>query len=307
MERSTRHAVAGEAYADGLDCERWSGDRLGLRHRAEVGEAGGPAEDPGAWIAETIETQIIPRLLLAHRSGGAALAPSGAGLAQPPRPTDEDTTELAQLVLGQVPTAGLDYVRDMRRSGVALEAIFLELLAPAARRLGALWEADLCSFADVTVGLWRLQQVVHELSPAFHAGAPLAMQSRRAILVPVPGSQHTLGLFMVAEFFRRAGWYVWGDAMVSAREIGEAVRREWFDVLGLSIGSETHLDVLARLIAEMRGASHNPALAVLVGGPIVLADPSVVARVGADGTATDAPDAVGQAERLVSARAARAG
>ena len=48
-----------------------------------------------------------------------------------------------------------------------LELLFLRLLAPAARRLGELWEGDLCTFTDVTIGLSHLQQVLRELSPVF--------------------------------------------------------------------------------------------------------------------------------------------
>ena len=39
------------------------------------------------------------------------------------------------------------------------------------------------------------------------------------MLVPLPGSQHTLGLFIVSEFFRRGGWKVWGELAASEGEI----------------------------------------------------------------------------------------
>ena len=79
-----------------------------------------------------------------------------------------------------------------------------------------MWDADLCDFTQVTIGLWRLQQLMYELSPAFQDDAQRGVQIHRAMLVlvpvpvpvPVPGSQHTLGLLRVAEFFRRAGWGV---------------------------------------------------------------------------------------------------
>ena len=35
---------------------------------------------------------------------------------------------------------------------------------------------------------------------------------RRALLVSVPGEQHSFGVTMVAEFFRRAGWDAWTGA-----------------------------------------------------------------------------------------------
>ena len=156
--------------------------------------------------------------------------------------------------------------------------------------------------SEVTVGLWRLQQVMHELGPLFQDTLDVCIQPRRAILVPVPGSQHTMGLFMVAEFFRRAGWDVWGDAMVSMRDIVAAAHDEWFDLVGLSVGSETQVDALASVILEVRKASRNRGLLVLIGGPIVASTPGLVSQVGADATAEDAPQAVRQAECLLAER-----
>jgi methylmalonyl-CoA mutase cobalamin-binding domain/chain len=125
------------------------------------------------------------------------------------------------------------------------------------------------------------------------------------MLVPVPGSQHTMGLFMVAQFFRHAGWDVWGDAALSEEEILAAARTRHFDLIGFSIGSETHVERLSSVILEVRKASRNEKLVVVVGGPIILADPGLVAQVGADGSGADAAEAVEQAESLVAQRAAR--
>jgi methylmalonyl-CoA mutase cobalamin-binding subunit len=90
--------------------------------------------------------------------------------------------------------------------------------------------------------------------------------------------------------------------MVSAREILEVARGEWFDVFGISVGSETHLDTLASVILEGRKASRNRSLLVVVGGPIVASTPGLVSRVGADATAEDAPEAIREVERLLAVR-----
>lgn len=259
------------------------------------------AAEQTRWLSRTIETEIIPRLMLAHRADALAPLQQPAAAAAP---TERQVAEFTLLTLGSQADLTLAYVRALRQTGVSLEAIYLDLLAPAARRLGALWETDHCSFSEVTMGLWRLQQVMHELGPAFQASVPFAVEQKRAILVPVPGSQHTMGLFMVAEFFRRAGWDVWGDALSTAKEIVAATRAEWFDLVGLSVGSETHFPALASVILEIRKASRNRGLLVIIGGPIVASTPDLVSRVGADASAADAPQAVLQAEVLLAARPA---
>lgn len=263
---------------------------------AEPQEAPEALDPPSAWLIHAIETEIIPRLMLAHRE--PALRATAREAHKGPGP--DEVAVLAALVLKREPGESAAYVDRMRKEGTALEQIYLDLLAPTARRLGELWESDDCAFTDVTVGLWRLQQVMYELSPDFHRERAPGSRSRRALLAPAPGSQHTFGLFMVAEFFRRAGWQVMGKPDVNLPDLLSVARNEWFDVVGLSVGTEVHIEGLTSVILDLRKTSVNPQLAVLVGGPVFTAQPELFARVGADATAADAPNAVARAESLMA-------
>ena len=265
-------------------------------HSGAALRADGGSPDRMAWLVRTIEAEIIPRLMLAHRGGAAVVEPDlGAGIA----PTADDVIELARIALDQEAAVAVRFIEAFRAEGVALDTIYLDLLAPAARHLGDMWEADLCDFTQVTVGLWRLQQVMYDLSPAFQNDVEYGVKSRRAMLVPAPGSQHTLGLFMVAEFFRRAGWDVWGEPSATAPDLLEAVRSEWFDVIGFSVGAEVQLEGLSSVILALKRASRNPAVRVLLGGPVASQIPDLHTRLGADATAFDANQALTVAEALL--------
>ena len=252
-----------------------------------------------AWLLGTIESEIIPRLMLAHRTH-AHLAPHGASTRG--GPSSEEIERFANLAIAEDPAAALACVLELRHEGVSLEEIYLDLIAPAARRLGALWDADECDFSTVTVGLWRMQQVMYELSPAFQRDLRSPDASRSALMAPAPGSQHTLGLFMVAEFFRRAGWSVSGEPSMTARELIQAASSEWFDIAGLSVGVESHVDGVAQLVTDLRRASRNQSLVVLVGGPVFTIYPEFFALTGADALAADATLAVAEAEALVATK-----
>jgi len=191
------------------------------------------------------------------------------------------------------------YLDALRASGATTENLYVDLLAPAAQRLGALWDDDAIPFTEVMVGLGHLQDTLHELSPNFMSETGRVDQSRRALLATAPGEQHTFGLIMVAEFFIRAGWDVWGGPMSSRDDLIDIIKADWFDVVGLSAGSETRLELLSTSIAGIRRASRNQSVAVMVGGPIFNKHPEWVARVGADGTAACGRDAPSQAESLV--------
>lgn len=236
-------------------------------------------------LARAIQIDVVPQMLREHRQ---TVAPSfrRIGVA--------DVNAFAQITLtGDLAKAG-DFVEALRLESVTLEAVYLELLEPAARRLGVLWEADQCDFTEVTMGLGRMQQVLRDLSDEFRNEAECVANGKRLLLIPAPGGQHTLGLFIVADFFARAGWDVWGGAVSPHRDICALVREEWFDVVGLSVGCATQMEVLAAAISAMRAASRNPLVGIMVGGPMFTANPACVAQVGADAMAANglqAPDA----------------
>jgi methanogenic corrinoid protein MtbC1 len=254
-------------------------------------------------LARAIDADIIPRLVLARRAARETTRANGETQALPSR---HDVAELAGLVLTRDVELARDFVTRMQARGTPVETLYLDLLAPTARHLGELWEADACDFTEVTVGLGRLQQMLHQLSASFRADTEPHQHGRRVLLVPVPGEQHSFGLQMVAEFFGRAGWDVWNEPRVSSgADLIQLVRREWFAVIGLSLASETRVDALASGIRALRRASRNRAIGVLVGGPLFVAHPELVARVGADATAIDGGQAPIQAQNVLALLARR--
>ncbi len=248
-------------------------------------------------LVRTIEGEIIPRLVLAH---APVADKDGEPVAEGRLPTRAEVEEFTQLILAHDGVVASNYVDGLRKNGMSLEAVFLHLLAPTARRLGDLWTADLCDFARVTIGLGRLQQLLRELSHSFQGESEHWDNGRRALLTAIPGEQHTLGILIVAEFLRRAGWDVLGWPMATKDELVDVVHSEWFAVVGLSLGSEAKLDELASVIHAVREASRNGSIGIMVGGPVFIEHPEYVAIVGADATAADARLAALQAENLLA-------
>lgn len=248
-------------------------------------------------LARTIEQEIIPRLMLAHRTAaGPLLRPAGVGYVI----STDDVKHFAKLVLSHEEDMAFATIQTLRAREVSVEKLYLDLLAPTARYLGKLWEDDLCNFTDVTVGLGRLQRVLRELSPALGRSVEHPVQGRRVLLLPSPGEQHTFGLVMVAEFFRRAGWDVTGGAWAAGADAAALVAAEWFDVIGFSLGAEVHLPQLSMSIAAVRHATCNQDIAILVGGPLFGVHPEFVGQVGADGMTIDGREAPLLAEGLIA-------
>ncbi len=240
-------------------------------------------------LQRTIETELVPRLLMAHRIG---TSPRRLDAETVRRISDTELNAFIDEVVGLEDSAAPNFVRRLLDEGVSVESIYLDLLAPTARELGIRWEDDECSFVDVTVALGRLQRVLRDLSQYFQADASKAPDSAGHVLLTcLPGEQHTLGLILVAEFLMRDGFHVLVGAPWSEEDLLTQVRTEWFDVVGFSAGCDSRLSHLKRDIARIRSASRNPNIQILVGGQVFSLEQELVRRVGADGWARDAKEA----------------
>ncbi len=249
------------------------------------------------WLINAVEHSIVPRLI------------QSVNISHPKHSLTENeaktaVAEFVRLILENRDNQALLFVQGLEKRGASVQEIYLGVLAPVAKRLGELWEADDCDFTQVTLGMWRLHQVMHELSARFQTQLGLDRNTQthikhEAILIPVPGSQHTLGLLMVVEFFRREGWTVWGDPTVSLAEVVSTVERKHFHLIGVSVSTEDQVPMLKETIAQVRKNSLNPNIQVMVGGPLILAHPHLAEEVSAHGSAPDASEAVNVANKLV--------
>lgn len=247
------------------------------------------------WLVKTIEAEIIPRLMSAHQDEELGESSDSVTVQA------TEVMDFTDIILNNESAVCHSYIESIRGRGVSLKKIYLDLLTPSARLLDEMWTQDRCDFTQITIALWRIQQVMCDLSPAFRTdNDQWGVHRRKIMLMPVPGSQHTLGILMVAEFFRRAGWAVWGEPAAGRERLVEAISQEYFDIAGISVGSEAQLVGLSDFVASLRQASKNKSLLIIAGGPLLVRHPEYAATIGADATAADAERAILEAERLVA-------
>ena len=204
-------------------------------------------------LLRTIEGELVPRLMLAHSSQHErAERVDGAGSSV----TSEDRARMMDAVLRDSPAASREVLEDLRQRRVPEEAVLLDLLAYAARRLGELWEADQCDFTTVTIGLCRLHALLREQGlPTEGFEASAAGNAPRILLANVPGDQHVFGIVMVSEFFRKAGWGVSIEPGATAARLTGLVGEERFDLVGLSAACSTPPQDLRSQIEALRSTS----------------------------------------------------
>jgi methanogenic corrinoid protein MtbC1 len=150
-----------------------------------------------------------------------------------------------------------------------------------------------------------LHRTLRELAATLQSTLQPPLEGHRLLLLASPGEQHTLGLSIVSECFRSARWDVTCSTDTHAPDPVSTVKSEWFDVIGFSAGTHTRLNWLALAIADVRRASRNSAIVVLVGGPVFSIHPEYVATVGADASAADGQLAPVVASGLLEQRVQR--
>ena len=110
-----------------------------------------------AALANTLEGEIVPRLLMLCRSARTANAGDRASsnVMDP-----GDVAEMARLLLAHGPETAYEFAEALRHQGVPQDRICLDLLVRAAYQLAEQWEHQELSFPELMQGLSALQAVV---------------------------------------------------------------------------------------------------------------------------------------------------
>jgi len=163
------------------------------------------------------------------------------------------------------------------------QRVYLRLFEPALALSGTLWERGRITHHDehfVTHHTLRLMRRVRRSFVPAETFGPLA------VATGVGQESHLIGLKMVCDFLRWAGWRVHWLSSNDRAVVADVVGRLRPDALLLSIGRDAGVAPAARMVADLRRRGY--AGTVAVGGRAVNLDPSVVDRVGADLTAPNA-------------------
>ncbi len=240
----------------------------------------GPA---GSILKDVLVTAVLPELLARHANQDRKAI----------WPIDHRARALADLLIGPDTQAAIDLLRTLQDSDGAIRHLYENLLEPAARRLGDLWGADLCSEFDVTLGLSQLHRAIRVLNEEIvQPTLPRGVFVPAVLIVPEPGEAHMLNAALDADVLSHAGWDALTEFPVSDEALQDMMAGTWFDALDLSLSPafrrEQWLPRVTQTIALARHASRNPALVVVVGGRIFVEDAGASARVGADGSSKSA-------------------
>jgi methanogenic corrinoid protein MtbC1 len=179
----------------------------------------------------------------------------------------------------------------MQSSRVRSHDVIDHYLPQAARRLGQDWHDNRRSFADVTIGVARLQSLLRDLVALSGDDAVRDASAPGVAVVVMENEFHTLGAMVLGQQLRRMGVSVQMVIGQTESEILQSVAQDRFDAILLSVSRTECLASVRKLVEKLRAASVVPT-PVVIGGLVVGGDGEIRVLTGADHVATDARDAV---------------
>jgi len=182
-------------------------------------------------------------------------------------------------------------VEDAHTAGLDLAATYLDLIQPALREIGRLWQLNLISVADEHLATAITQAAMaRAYERAFAWSTPLG---RSLVAACVDVERHEVGLRMLCDLLDLEGWQTtYLGATVPVTSLVAMVQRRRPDAVAISAALSPHLLRVRAMVTAIREAMGDSCPLIIVGGRPFLENPSLATELGADATATNAADAV---------------
>jgi MerR family transcriptional regulator, light-induced transcriptional regulator len=209
-------------------------------------------------------------------------------------PDAASVAALADALMGSHDTAASDLVDAARIGGADVEALYHHYIAGAVRLLGERWEREEASVSQVVIGSGRVYVILRALRPIYATARMKYAGEVMAAFALVPGEQHSLGVVMAADHFRRHGWAIDLKVGMDHDALVEAITAGHYPIVGLSANRLEAVLPLTRLIVALR--VRNPGIWIMIAGLACNQNPDLGDLVDADAMISD----LDEAERLMT-------
>ena len=210
----------------------------------------------------------------------------------------EDLDILKRALIGADRDTALAATRRLLDAGTDPKAILEESMAKAMFHLGEMWKRGEVFLPEVVASAEVFKQCNALVEPALLATREDGDVGLVVVMATVKGDLHDLGKNMVSAMLRTSGFEVHDMGKdVSADRIVEAIGQLRPKIVGLSALLTTTVPYQEKVIRTLENEGLRNQVKVMVGGAPVT--PEWADRIGADGYASNAPQAVELARKLV--------
>jgi MerR family transcriptional regulator, light-induced transcriptional regulator len=232
------------------------------------------------------------------RDGRKAWQNPGRVVADSPAPCDMILNCYVDLLMQSDHRRAMEIIEGAVASGIPLAEVYVRILQPALAEIARRREANLATAVEQSYAT----TITHRLMARLHAGAPRQPRRGRSIVAAcVDGDQHDTGILMMSDLLDLDGWDAYcAGASVPTHDLLVTLERRQPNVLALSAMTLGGLLRVIDVFTAVRKSKALDGLRIMVGGRLFNEDPHLWRKIGADGYARDATDAVLLANWLMS-------
>jgi methanogenic corrinoid protein MtbC1 len=191
----------------------------------------------------------------------------------------------------------MELIIKMVESRVPVKEIYLDVFEKVQKEIGALWQMNRITVAQEHYMTASTQLIMARLYPHIFNSK---RKNRKMIATCAQGELHEIGIRMVADFFEMEGWgtYYLG-ANTPMESLIRTVEDTKPDLLAISSTIPTHVERVKEMIERIKGSLGEQAPKIIVGGYPFNTDLTLWKKIGSDGYARNAIDAVETARILM--------
>lgn len=188
-------------------------------------------------------------------------------------------------------------ILDLVDNDILIEDIYLKIFQPAQYEIGRLWQLNQISVAQEHYATSVTQLAMSQLYPKIFNSF---QKGKKALTTCIGDELHELGIRMVADLLELNGWdTIHLGSNTPTVEIIKILEDKKIDLLALSVTLPGQLEKTKNLINEIKKENKFSNLKIMVGGRIFMQSSGLWKKVGADGFAVDAKEAVKVADSLL--------
>jgi methanogenic corrinoid protein MtbC1 len=172
---------------------------------------------------------------------------------------------------------------EMVRSGMEVEALYLEVLQPSLYRIGTLWESGKISVAHEHLA----SATVTRIMAAIYAERVTTRRNMgKVVVTSSPNEYHEIGAWMVSDMLELHGWDVrYLGANTPKEDLLNLLEAFRPDILGISVTMPFNLRNADGIVSAVRKNSTFGHMKIMMGGALFNVMGELYKNMGADGSA----------------------
>ena len=168
----------------------------------------------------------------------------------------------------------------LQNLGLTNSDIVDKIIPAAARYIGERWVDDELTFAEVSCGAARMQELSRYLGDRTPDRLGADPSLTRMLLIIPRREQHTMGAFVAADQFRRLGMIVEIAIDQAENDLKKTIRTENFSLFGVSAASRRQIKPIKNIVDILK--EYDETIPVALGGNILRIEESVQAKTNVD-------------------------